>query len=97
MSIKSFYHNRHVCGYKEYRSSLVQGNVLIFTFIYLQAIEAWEYGSCLVLKREAYVAQLENFERQASDPNRFFEKGNHYIDDDDPFFLGAGMTYVFFN
>ena len=29
----------------------------------------------MVLKRESLIAKLEGFERQASDPNRFFEKG----------------------
>ena len=40
-----------------------------------QAIERWEKVTELVLKREDLLAKLEKFERAASDPNRFFEKG----------------------
>lgn len=40
-----------------------------------EAIEEWEASTQLILQREAMVAKLENFERVASDPNRFFEKG----------------------
>lgn len=29
----------------------------------------------MITKRETILVQLENFERTASDPNRFFEKG----------------------
>ena len=40
-----------------------------------QAISVWEKATFLILQREAVVAKLESFERMASDPNRFFEKG----------------------
>ncbi|XP_078689283.1 coiled-coil domain-containing protein 87-like isoform X4 [Branchiostoma floridae x Branchiostoma belcheri] len=40
-----------------------------------ESIKAWEKATCLILKREAALSQLERFERQASDPNRFFERG----------------------
>ncbi|KAK2157092.1 hypothetical protein LSH36_199g05026 [Paralvinella palmiformis] len=40
-----------------------------------EAVEIWEQAIDLVLQREAVIAKLENFERLASDPNRFFEKG----------------------
>ncbi|XP_053405914.1 uncharacterized protein LOC123566374 isoform X2 [Mercenaria mercenaria] len=40
-----------------------------------EAIEQWEKVTDLVLKREALLVKLEKFERMASDPNRFFEKG----------------------
>ncbi|XP_062617089.1 coiled-coil domain-containing protein 87-like isoform X2 [Saccostrea cucullata] len=41
-----------------------------------EAIEHWEKVTDLILKREDLLAKLEKFERAASDPNRFFEKGN---------------------
>nr|XP_011442355.2 coiled-coil domain-containing protein 87 isoform X8 [Crassostrea gigas] len=41
-----------------------------------EAIERWEKVTELILKREDLLAKLEKFERAASDPNRFFEKGN---------------------
>ena len=42
----------------------------------VQAITEWERATRLILKRESLMAQLESFERSASDPNRFFEKGS---------------------
>ncbi|XP_059161508.1 coiled-coil domain-containing protein 87-like isoform X2 [Physella acuta] len=39
-----------------------------------EAIEGWEYVSNLILQREKLLIDLEKFERQASDPNRFFHK-----------------------
>lgn len=41
----------------------------------LKAIEGWEYVANLILQREKLLIDLEKFERQASDPNRFFHKG----------------------
>ncbi|XP_066273764.1 coiled-coil domain-containing protein 87-like isoform X2 [Branchiostoma lanceolatum] len=40
-----------------------------------ESIQAWEKATCLILQREAALSNLERFERQASDPNRFFERG----------------------
>ena len=40
-----------------------------------QAVDDWEDAAELILQREDFVARLEKFERLASDPNRFFEKG----------------------
>merc|ERR1719245_2856496 len=40
------------------------------------AIKAWEEATELILQRESLIAKLEQFERFASDPNRFFEKGH---------------------
>lgn len=40
-----------------------------------EAIENWEKVTQLILKREELLVKLEKFERMASDPNRFFEKG----------------------
>ncbi|KAL3867400.1 hypothetical protein ACJMK2_044605 [Sinanodonta woodiana] len=40
-----------------------------------EAILRWEKVTELILKREDLLAKLERFERNASDPNRFFEKG----------------------
>ena len=37
----------------------------------------WETATDLIIKREELIAKLENFERLASDPNRFFEKGEN--------------------
>ncbi|OCT88725.1 hypothetical protein XELAEV_18017355mg [Xenopus laevis] len=40
-----------------------------------QAISQWEKVTELIKKREKLLAELETFERTASDPNRFFQKG----------------------
>eukprot|EP00079_Xenopus_tropicalis_P033939 XP_017947710.1 PREDICTED: coiled-coil domain-containing protein 87 isoform X1 [Xenopus tropicalis] len=40
-----------------------------------QAINHWEKVTELIKKREKLLAELEMFERTASDPNRFFQKG----------------------
>ncbi|KAK3097621.1 hypothetical protein FSP39_011468 [Pinctada imbricata] len=40
-----------------------------------EAIDRWERATDLILKREEFLGKLERFEREASDPNRFFEKG----------------------
>ena len=42
----------------------------------MQALEEWEESCDLILQREQQLAKLEKFERLASDPNRFFEKGS---------------------
>ena len=42
----------------------------------VKAIERWEQATDLVLCREAVLVKLEQFERSASDPNRFFAKDN---------------------
>lgn len=39
-----------------------------------EAIERWELVADSILQREALLTKLENFERHASDPNRFFNK-----------------------
>ena len=44
-------------------------------FTFLQVIERWEKITDLILKREELLSKLEKFERAASDPNRFFQKG----------------------
>lgn len=38
-------------------------------------INAWEAATNLIVEREKIIAELEAFERLASDPNRFFETG----------------------
>ena len=43
---------------------------------FLQVISAWESATELIVRREELMVMLENFERVASDPNRFFEKGS---------------------
>ncbi|XP_056312352.1 coiled-coil domain-containing protein 87 [Danio aesculapii] len=40
-----------------------------------EAISAWEQATCLIHKRELLLSRLEDFEREASDPNRFFQPG----------------------
>ena len=40
------------------------------------ALENWELAADLIVKRERIIFDLENFERFASDPNRYFLKGN---------------------
>lgn len=42
----------------------------------LPAIDEWEKAADLIIEREKCIFELENFERTASDPNRFFLKGN---------------------
>ncbi|XP_074651927.1 coiled-coil domain-containing protein 87-like isoform X2 [Tubulanus polymorphus] len=39
------------------------------------AIDAWEKATALIEQREKIITRLENFERFASDPTRFFERG----------------------
>lgn len=46
-------------------------------YFLFQAIDRWEKVTELILKREDLLAKLEKFERAASDPNRFFEKGSY--------------------
>ena len=41
-----------------------------------KAIEEWEKATELIVEREKCIFELENFERTASDPNRFFLKGH---------------------
>ncbi len=38
-------------------------------------MEAWESIAQLIVRREKFINDLENFERIASDANRFFESG----------------------
>jgi hypothetical protein len=40
------------------------------------AIEDWEIATNLIIERERHIFDLETFERYASDPNRFFQKGH---------------------
>ncbi|KAM5170264.1 coiled-coil domain-containing protein 87 [Mantella aurantiaca] len=40
-----------------------------------EAIRVWEKAVILIQKREKTLAELEMFEREASDPNRFFHRG----------------------
>lgn len=42
-----------------------------------EAIAAWEEAAHLIQKRELLLSRLEDFEREASDPNRFFQRGYH--------------------
>ncbi|XP_073693855.1 coiled-coil domain-containing protein 87-like [Garra rufa] len=42
-----------------------------------EAIAAWEQAARLIQKRELLLSGLEDFEREASDPNRFFQRGYH--------------------
>ncbi|KAL0196119.1 hypothetical protein M9458_009691, partial [Cirrhinus mrigala] len=40
-----------------------------------EVIAAWEQAARLIQKRELLLSRLEDFEREASDPNRFFQRG----------------------
>jgi len=40
-----------------------------------RVVQAWDSITKLIVERENWMAKLEAFERNASDPNRFFEKG----------------------
>lgn len=40
-----------------------------------KVISSWESAAECILQREDMISALEKFERVASDPNRFFEKG----------------------
>ena len=44
-------------------------------FLFLQVVETWDSVTSLIVERENLMSKLETFERYASDPNRFFEKG----------------------
>lgn len=41
----------------------------------LQVLKLWESACNIIEQREAALAQLESFEKKASDPSRFFSKG----------------------
>jgi hypothetical protein len=41
----------------------------------MNAIDDWEKVTEIIIERETFIYQLENFERIASDPNRYFVKG----------------------
>ena len=48
------------------------------TFIpatYIQVLDLWEKVTRFIEDREKLLSDLENFEREASDPTRFFSKG----------------------
>nr|XP_055046557.1 coiled-coil domain-containing protein 87 isoform X2 [Misgurnus anguillicaudatus] len=42
-----------------------------------EAIDAWEQAARLIQQRELLLSRLEDFEREASDPCRFFQQGYH--------------------
>ena len=42
----------------------------------LQEVENWELMSKLIYERESVLAELESFERYASDPSRLFNQGS---------------------
>ena len=58
-------------------SSLDQTHFIFFirSLFLFQMIVHWEAAVKLILSRENLITRLEDFERFASDPNRFFEKG----------------------
>ncbi|XP_065059717.1 coiled-coil domain-containing protein 87-like isoform X2 [Rhopilema esculentum] len=41
-----------------------------------EMVQCWEIAASCVVKREELISALEKFERNASDPNRFFGKGS---------------------
>ena len=48
----------------------------LYTF---KAIQFWEKTASLILSRENIIYELEEFEKGASDPNRYFLKSNAFI------------------
>ena len=60
-------------------SHIVQVIKLLLYCVTPQAIDDWEDAADLIIAREEAMAKLEKFERLASDPNRFFEKGNKLL------------------
>jgi len=56
---------------------LTQFSEYFMVYCCLQAIDQWERVTVLILQREELLVKLEKFERVASDPNRFFEKGKY--------------------
>lgn len=49
--------------------------VVTWMYLCLQAIAAWEEVARLIQKRELLLCKLEDFEREAPDPSRFFQRG----------------------
>lgn len=45
----------------------------------IPAIDEWERATSLIIEREKFIHELEGFEKFASDPNRFFLRGNLVI------------------
>ena len=43
----------------------------------MQSLASWEVATEVILERESLMTKLEDFERAASDPNRFFVKGKN--------------------
>lgn len=44
--------------------------------IYFQSLSDWEQAAQFIIERESIMASLLVFESEASDPNRFFVRGN---------------------
>ncbi len=42
---------------------------------YIQVLGLWDEVACVIENREKLLSDLEKFEREASDPTRFFSKG----------------------
>jgi len=51
-------------------------NFIYLLFTYFKAINEWEKATKLIVEREKHIFELENFERFASDPNRYFLRGH---------------------
>lgn len=61
-----------------------------------QSLASWEVATEAILERESLMTKLEDFERTASDPNRFFVKGNMRLISNRKFeiCLGWWLNYV---
>ena len=61
-----------------------------------QSLASWEVATEVILERESLMTKLEDFERTASDPNRFFVKGNMRLISNRKFeiCLGWWLNYV---
>ncbi|XP_051890112.1 coiled-coil domain-containing protein 87 [Pristis pectinata] len=67
-------HRAHVSKIKFIWDDAVCENEKLFLLL-SQAVETWENAAQLIQERECILSKLEHFERFASNPNRFFEKG----------------------
>ena len=45
------------------------------THTHTQVLELWTSACNAIEKRESFLSELETFEREASDPGRFFARG----------------------
>ena len=61
--------------YVDIKLHFIGGNSETVKNLLFQALTFWEIATEVILDRESLMTKLEDFERTASDPNRFFSKG----------------------